>query len=107
MDNKYWRKEDSDAPASPDCSNHKKDIAGISDMRVLAEMIGDLHYQTLTELLSGLEKKLYEDGVRDRNAGKLQLAVKLQEASMYISRAEMAIGEAWQISKPFMKDHDQ
>jgi len=38
----------------PDCSQHKKEVAGILDMKVLAEMIGDLHYETLAEFLNSL-----------------------------------------------------
>ena len=56
------------------CSQHKKEVAGISDMKQLAEMIGDLHYETLAEFLNALAEKLHNDYVKDDEAGRTELA---------------------------------
>lgn len=84
------------------CENHKKEVAGISDMKELAELIGDLHYESLAELLKELSQKLKQDSRKDWGNKKIQLAKRLRTASVYIKSAFVSINEAWQISKPFM-----
>jgi hypothetical protein len=86
-----------------DCSKHKKEVAGISDMKQLAEMIGDLHYETMCDFLSELRKKLHSDSRRDWKNRKVQLSNRLKTASLHIKAAYISINEAWQISKPFME----
>lgn len=94
-----------EAPLSsqPDCKNHKKDVAGISDMKVLAEMIGDLHYETLADLFDKLQNKLLKDAANDRRHGRVNLSDKLDECASYIGCASWEMTGAWKISKPFMK----
>ncbi|HXS61096.1 MAG TPA: hypothetical protein VN703_09845 [Candidatus Sulfopaludibacter sp.] len=53
-----------------DCSNHKKDVAGISDMKELATLIGDLHYETLGDFLHCLSNKLKIDSDKDLANGR-------------------------------------
>ena len=86
-----------------DCSKHKKEVAGITDMKVLAEMIGDLHYETLEELLGRLGTKLYLDGLNDRSHGRQLLGYALTDASDAMYKSAKHIAEAWHISKPFMQ----
>lgn len=88
----------------PDCERHKKEVAGISDMKQLAEMIGDLHYSTLGELLHYLEQKLYSDSVKDGAAGRIQLSESLRGAWWHTGQLRHWIQQAWKISKPFMTD---
>ena len=90
--------------AKPDCSRHKKEVAGVSDMKLLAEMIGDLHYESLSTLLYHLSDKLYADGLKDFNAGRTSLSNKLFEAQMSIHRSHQFIEQAWKVSKPFMNE---
>lgn len=85
-----------------DCSQHKKEVAGISDMKVLAEMIGNLHYESLAHLLYHLSDKLYEDGKKDFHAGRTQLARELFKAQLSVHEAHTEIEQAWKLSKPFM-----
>ena len=85
-----------------DCSNHKREVAGITDMKVLAGMIGDLHYETLSVFLDELTNKLYLDGAKDRAAKRFDLARFLEMAASDIYSAHIEIESAWQISKPFM-----
>lgn len=84
------------------CSQHKKSVAGIEDMKVLAEMIGDLHYESLVALLGRLSIKLYKDGLKDRGGERDQLGYALCDASNNVAAAAVDINKAWQISKPFM-----
>ena len=85
-----------------DCSNHKKEVAGISDMKVLAEMIGDLHYDSLSTLLYHLSDKVFHDGKKDFDAGRTRLAQALFEAQQTLHRSHQHIDKAYKHSKPFM-----
>jgi hypothetical protein len=85
-----------------DCSSHKKDVVGISDMKQLAEMIGDLHYETLSDLLDQLSSKLFLDAAKDRAADRKSLANLLELAASEIHSASVFIDAAWEVSKPYM-----
>ena len=86
-----------------DCSQHKKDLYGHTDMKEVAETIGDLNYASLEELLGRLAIKLYKDGLKDRVSGREKLGYCLNDASDKITEAAKFIKSAWHISKPFMK----
>lgn len=86
-----------------DCSNHTKEVAGITDMKLLAEKIGDLHYESLAQLFKHLGEKIDSDGKKDYNNNKLRLGNKLITAGFCIRASAIHINEAWQISKPFME----
>lgn len=85
-----------------DCSKHKKDVAGISDMKVLAEMIGDLNYETLAEFFLQLAIKIDKDSVKDFNGGRIKLSQSLKNAVNRLELVQYSISEAWEISEPFM-----
>lgn len=85
------------------CKQHPKEVAGITDMRQLAEQIGDLHYEALVKFLDELAMKLNRDGIKDRNAGRTRLANTLFAASEKIDGANACINLALMISKKFMK----
>lgn len=87
------------------CSNHKKEIAGISDMKELATLIGDLHYETLADLLDKVSDKLYLDAAKDRSEGRKSLARDLEAAANSIHFASIEIESAWEVSKPFMDNN--
>lgn len=86
----------------PDCSNHKKDIAGITDMKELAELIGDLHYESLTFLFDHLQIKFWHDSNKDFNKGRTKLGNELYEMCVAMRQACAHSNQAWEISKPFM-----
>jgi hypothetical protein len=88
------------------CSQHKKSVAGISDMKQLAEMIGDLHYESLAELLFRLNEKLLNDGGMDCMAGRTELGITLFTAADKVMEARIFISKAWGISKPFMESKE-
>ncbi len=85
-----------------DCANHKKDVHGVTDMKLLAEAVGDLHYQTLAEFIGRLGTKLYKDGLKVRMNNREKLGYALTDASDELMKAGLRISEAWKISKPFM-----
>lgn len=85
-----------------DCSGHKKDLFGESDMRKVAEMIGDLHYETLTELLRELCLKINKDGGNDYDKGRFLLGDALIQCGDKLSEAHLFMTKVWEISKPFM-----
>lgn len=87
------------------CLKHRKDIAGISDMHLLGEAIGDLHYQSLSELLINLAAKIAKDAKKDELTGKEQLAKQLTMLSTLIYAAEQHALNAWHLSKPFMNQN--
>lgn len=80
------------------CSNHKKEIVGISDMKMLAEMIGDLDYETLADLLKYLYDKLQKDGQKDIDGGRTSLGNELLDAAFSVDAASSHIEKAWQIT---------
>lgn len=85
-----------------DCRSHKKQVAGISDMKVLAEAIGDLHYEVLSDLLYRLTLKINMDAQKDLEADRFELSKRLENAAFCIRDAYIEIFAAWKISKPFM-----
>jgi len=85
------------------CKEHKKEVCGVSDMKVLAEMICDLNYETLNELFKHLEVKFWIDGSRYYNDGREQFGTALQKASISMEDVAEYIRQAWEISRPFMK----
>lgn len=85
------------------CSRHPRDVAGITDMKQLAEMIGDLHYETLTEFLNYLANKFARDAIRDTEGGRYSLATELHGASHNIHKTFGNIESAWKISSQFME----
>lgn len=87
----------------PDCSRHKKEVAGIADMKQLAEMVGDLHYESLTEFLCALAEKISMDGHKDEANYREKLAEQLYNVAGYLAKASIHSGWAWEICKPFMK----
>lgn len=84
------------------CSNHRKDLFGQTDMRHVAEDIGNLHYNSLMNLLRYLSEKLQRDAWLDFKAGRKNLGSSLANASRSIEEAHRCIKSAWKISEPFM-----
>lgn len=89
------------------CSNHKKEIAGITDMKLLAEMIGDLHYESLAELFKHLSKKFNQDSRKDWGNKRVQLSIRLKDASISTKSTYVSLNQIWEICKPFMQNSDK
>lgn len=88
----------------PDCSQHSRELFGESDMKKVAEAIGDLHYETFAELLDSLANKLARDAIEDARSGRYQLATQLNAASHNIHETFGNIEAAWHYSKPYMEE---
>jgi hypothetical protein len=68
----------------------------------LAEEIGNLRYDALTELLQALATKIERDGKADAGRGRVRLAESLHRASEHLMNASHDMEIAWHISKPHM-----
>lgn len=86
-----------------DCSQHKKELFGETDMKKVAEIIGDMHYEALAELIARIGLKLYKDGLKDRLNQRELLGYSLTDASDKMIEAANFIEKAWKISKPYMQ----
>lgn len=86
-----------------DCSNHPRDVAGITDMKELAQIVGDLNYEALKDFFIELRNKFSADAEKDRDAGRKKIADALYQASGHTWHVYYHIDQAWEISKPFMK----
>lgn len=91
-------------PSNPDCSGHKKDLFGKTDMKEVAEAIGDLNYETLQELFFQLSVKLYQDEMRDANNKRPELGASLDHTSDHIANAAHCMARAWKTSKKYMNE---
>jgi len=73
-------------------------------MKELANMIGDLHYETLAELFGHLSRKIFTDAKKDKEAKRIALAGILYELNYVLNGCRNLAERAWKISKPFMVD---
>lgn len=73
------------------------------DNKVLAEEIGDLYYDSLSEFLIALSRKLKQDGDADAQRGRKKLASHLHEASKHMAEASVHIDMAWDICTPHVE----
>jgi len=73
------------------------------DLKSLARAICDLKYDRTAEFIEALAVAVYEDAEADAGRGRTQLAGRLQETSMHLSRASDEMQKAWKICEPFMK----
>lgn len=87
---------------SNDCSQHTKEVAGISDMEVLAEMIENMSYEQHPKLFKELAKRYKERSRSDWKEGKVQLSIRGKAISNLLKYAYVPANEMRQISKPFM-----
>lgn len=87
------------------CEKHKRlpeNYTG-GTIRDLAIEICDMHYESLQELMEEIAKKLEEDANKDKEKQRMKLHLQLNMASIYMKSVANKIGEAWRISKPFIK----
>ena len=72
----------------------------------LAEEIGDLRYDALSEFLELLGEKIEKDGQKDRSRGRLKLADCLKKTSQKLIESSENIKVAWRICEPYMFPKD-
>lgn len=86
------------------CEKHKKIVEKYNGtLDELANDIGDLHYESLETLFALISDKLERDAKKDLSNKRVKLSDELFGASEYIKLSSVYIGEAWRISKPYMK----
>ena len=68
----------------------------------LAADVGNLRYDALAEFLRLLAAKITEDGQKDADRGRVQLAAALQNSAVELAASAKRIEKAWQVAKPFM-----
>ncbi|PIY08291.1 MAG: hypothetical protein COZ18_13040 [Flexibacter sp. CG_4_10_14_3_um_filter_32_15] len=74
------------------------------NLEELANELGDLRYDALSEFLLHLSKKLKKDSLADRERNRIQLANNLKNASNAVKESSYSIKKAWKICEPFMKE---
>lgn len=86
---------------------HKSSISFYeNDLELLAESIGDLRYDALSDFLKLLSTKLDNDSKADKSRSRFKLAKSLNEAAKAIEVAKIRIDESWRISEPYMNDYE-
>lgn len=83
------------------CSQHKKDLFGETDMKKVAEAIRYMHHQTRAILIDEISRQISLEGLDDQIL-KPKLANELFMVAGYLSKAADHSKFVWQISKPFM-----
>ena len=86
---------------------HEKHIDGHPDLQKLAEDLGNLRYDSLSELFMHLSEKLRKDSIADSKRKRPKLARKLEDASNMMEIAAVKINSAWKISKPYMENGNE
>ena len=86
---------------------HPVEVDGYyGSLTALANSIGDMRYDKVAEFLDGLARRIEAEAEKDLASGRSQLSEKLDLASKHLYDAKEAIGSAWKISKPYMKDKE-
>ncbi|OUS26952.1 hypothetical protein A9Q99_17220 [Gammaproteobacteria bacterium 45_16_T64] len=84
---------------------HTNQIKGFNGSKLeLAERIGDLYYDSLSELLALLSEKIKEDSEADLGRGRRNLANHLQECASSLDIASKEIESAWGICSPYVDE---
>lgn len=84
------------------CSQHKKDLFGETDMRKVAEAIRYMHHETRAILIDELSKEISREGWEDQKL-KPQLSEQLFTVAGYLCKAAIHSHFVFAISKPFME----
>lgn len=83
---------------------HPIKISYEGSFEMLAEEIGDLRYDVLSNFLDLLSKKIYKDAEKDGKKFRVKLSESLFDACDSLDEARVHIETALKISRPFMKD---
>jgi len=83
---------------------HKKQIEYEGGLEKLVQDLGDLHYLSLQKFLELLSHKIMTDARADEDRQRPKLASALSRTGLGLKNASVDIKDAWEISKPYMKE---
>lgn len=83
---------------------HPKTLKYSGGLEQLAEDIVNLRYDALGEFLGILERKFQESCDKDKDRGRVKLALELSHASYCMKMAKVAVDDAWKISRSYMNE---
>lgn len=86
-----------------DCSKHKKDLFGETDMKVVAKAIRNMHHEARAILIDELANEISLEGWEDQKL-KPELSEQLFTVAGYLTKAAIHSNFVWQISKPYMEN---
>jgi len=70
----------------------------------LANQVGDLFYDSMSEFLVYLAQKIRTDGEKDHARGRVKLATELFACSDNILTASKNVSTAWKICEPYVEE---
>jgi hypothetical protein len=76
----------------------------IEELENLAEEMGDLEYNSLSDFLESLAIKFLTDSNKNKNIGRVKLSQELEMASIYVRKASESIENAYGLSKRFVEE---
>lgn len=74
------------------------------DWTTLAEALGDLRYDALSDFLQALSKKMTKDADADAGRERHKLSSELYNSATNLDLAAKATERAWEICAPFMDE---
>lgn len=74
------------------------------DWAALAEALGDLQYDALSNFLLALSEKMAKDADADAGRERHKLAEELYATATKLNEAAVASERAWDICAPFMEE---
>lgn len=85
------------------CKNKHKVPEYLSDLEQVANDLGDMPYDKLSEFFGYLQIKIKKDSENDNNGGRLRLSLLLSRASFTLTILEDQFKKIWELCKPYMK----
>jgi hypothetical protein len=73
-------------------------------MDELVQAVGNMRYDALGDFIYKLSQNIQEQSDADLKRGRPRLSKELYSASRKLIGADLYIGEAWEICKPYMKE---
>lgn len=70
----------------------------------LAQAVENMSYDKVVEFIHHLDMAILNRGLRDREAGKTQLATGLFQVSKRLGTARAYMEQVWKLCKPHMKN---
>jgi hypothetical protein len=85
-----------------DCSKHKVPEY-LNNLEQVANDIGDMPYDKVSEFFGYLQIKIQKDSENDGKGGRHRLSILLGRAAFNISTIRDQFIKIWELCKPYMK----